>query len=135
LTGTILSREFGTTDMAGLAAKQSGESSENTHAPTDLKAANTDFRQRVRTQYREAMVQIDSALDVVIARSRAQIDRSGDPISPTDVQNLLETAVAVYTAKCGPLGRSSAASLILKAINRCLDQQESCQGIAKAPQR
>ncbi len=45
-----------------------------------------------------------------------------------------ETAVAVYTAKCGPLDRSSAASLILKAINRCLDQQESCQGIAKAPE-
>jgi hypothetical protein len=87
--------------MAGLAAKQSDEPLENTHAPTELKVANTDFRQRVRTQYRDAMVQIDSALDVVIARSRAQIDRGGDPVSPTDVQNLLETAVAVYTAKCG----------------------------------
>ncbi len=32
-----------------------------------------------------------------------------DPASLTDIQKLLETAVAVYTAKCGPLERSSAA--------------------------
>jgi hypothetical protein len=80
-------------------------------------------------------VQIDSALDVVIARSRAQIDRSGDPVTPTDVQNLLETAVAVYTAKCGPLDRSSAASLILRAINHCLQQrprEQPCHPAAEA---
>jgi hypothetical protein len=66
------------------------------------------------------MAQIDSAIDLIIARSRSQVDRSQDPVSPTDVQNLLEAAVGVYAAKCGPLERSSVASLILKAINRCL---------------
>ena len=87
----------------------------------------SEFRQKVRQQYHEAMVQIDSAIDLIITRSRAQIDRTENPISPTDVQDLLETAVAVYTAKCGPLERSSAAFLIQKAIYRCLDKQERHQ--------
>jgi hypothetical protein len=109
--------------MAGLAAKLR-ESLEDKQDPTDLPATNADFRQKVRTQYHEAMAQIDSALDAVIARTRAQIDRRGDGVSPTDVQNLLETAVAVYTAKCGPLDRRSAALLILKTIDHCLNKQE-----------
>jgi hypothetical protein len=91
----------------------------------DREPLYTEFRQKVRQQYHEAMVQIDSAIDLVIARSRAQIDRTDDPVSPTDVQNLLEAAVGAYIAKCGPLERSSVASLILKAINRCLHGQES----------
>jgi hypothetical protein len=82
----------------------------------------TEFRQKVRDQYHDAMAQIDSAIDLIITRSRAQIDRGDEPVSPTDVQNLLEAAVAVYAAKCGPLDRSSVASLILKAINRCLNE-------------
>src|SRR6266536_632282 len=47
-----------------------------------------------------------------------------DPASLTDIQKLLETAVAVYTAKCGPLERSSAAWLMLKAISHCVKKQE-----------
>src|SRR6266496_2423298 len=88
----------------------------------DREPLYTEFRQKVREQYHEAMVQIDSAIDLIIARSRAQTDRSDEPVSPTDVQNLLEAAVAVYIAKCGPLERSSVASLMLKAINRCLNE-------------
>src|SRR5262249_45100143 len=45
--------------MAGVAAKQSSEAPENAHVPPRLKAANSDFRQKVRTQYREAMEQIE----------------------------------------------------------------------------
>jgi len=33
---------------------------------------------------------------------------------------VLETAVAIYTAKCGPLEISSAAWLMLKAISKTL---------------
>jgi hypothetical protein len=88
----------------------------------DQEPLDTEFRQKVREQYHEAMAQIDSAIDLIIARSRAQIDHTDDPVSPTDVQNLLEAAVGVYAAKCGPLERSSVASLILKAINRCLNE-------------
>jgi hypothetical protein len=76
--------------MAGLAAKQSGALPEKTHAPTQ-----TDFRRKIQAQYNEAMTQIDSALDLVIARTRAQIDGTGDPVSPTDILNLIETTVAV----------------------------------------
>ena len=100
----------------------------------DRKPIDAEFRHKVRERYNQATVQIDSIIDLAITRTRLRIDRPDDPISLTDIQKLLETAVAVYTAKCGPLDRSSAASLILKAINRCLDQQESCQGIAKAPE-
>jgi hypothetical protein len=57
----------------------------------------------------------------------AGLDRTGDPVSPTDVQNLLEAAIAVYTAKCGPLERSSAPFLIRKAIYRCLHPNR-CDG-------
>jgi hypothetical protein len=106
--------------MMGLAVKQ------NTPVSTNVKAA-TDFRQKVRAQYHQAMAHIDSALDLIISRIRVQIDRKGDPVSPTDVQNLLETALAVYTAKCGPLDRSNAASLILKTIHHCLDKRPSGQ--------
>ena len=93
----------------------------------DREPLYTEFRQKVRDQYHDAMAQIDSAIDLIITRSRAQIDPSDDPVSPTDVQNLLEAAVAVYAAKCGPLERSSVASLILKAINRCLGKQKGRQ--------
>src|SRR5438067_2165784 len=86
----------------------------------DLKTVHTDFRQKVREQYHQAMGQIDSAIDLIITRTRAQIDRTDDPVSPTDAQNLLEAAIAVYTARCGPLERSSAASLILRAIHDAL---------------
>ena len=88
----------------------------------DREPLYTEFRQKVRQQYHEAMAQIDSAIDLIITQSRAQIDPSDDPVSPTDVQNLLEAAIAVYAAKCGPLEKSSVASLILKAINRCLNE-------------
>ncbi len=48
-----------------------------------------------------------------------------DPSSLTDIQKLLETAVAVYTAKCGPLERSSAAWLMLKAISHCVKKRNA----------
>ena len=90
----------------------------------DLQTFDTDFRQTVREQYRQGMAQIDSAIDIIIARTRAQIDRTDEPVSPTDAQNLLEAAIAVYTARCGPLERSSAASLILRAIHHSLDKKQ-----------
>ena len=89
-----------------------------------LQIADTGFRQIVREQYRQGMAKIDTAIDLVIAWRRTQIDRPDEPVTPMDALNLLEAAVAVYAAKCGSLDRSSAASLILKAINRCLDTQE-----------
>jgi hypothetical protein len=46
----------------------------------DREPLYTEFRRKVRQQYHEAMVQIDSAIDLVIARSRAQIDRTDDPV-------------------------------------------------------
>jgi hypothetical protein len=113
--------------MASLVAKQSDQS----HSARDLKAVDTDFRRKVRAQYQQGIAQIDAALDLIIARTRAQIDGSGEPISPTDVQHLLETAIAVYTAKCGPLDRSNAASLMMRAINRCLNTEKP----ARAPPR
>src|SRR5262249_34114833 len=95
--------------------------------PMDREPIYTEFRQKIRERYHDAMVQLDLAIDLIITRSRAQIDRTGDPVSPTDVQNLLEAAIAVYTAKCGPLERSNAAFLIRKAIYRCL-HPNYCEG-------
>jgi hypothetical protein len=104
--------------MLGVAIKQPTESVDSARSRTDLAAAKTDFRQKVQTLYQEGSAQIDSVLDVIIAH--LQIARSGESGSRDDIQKLLEAAVALYMSKCGPLDRSGAATLMLKAINRCL---------------
>jgi hypothetical protein len=43
--------------------------------PMDREPIYTEFRQKIREQYHDAMVQIDSAIDLIIARSRARPHR------------------------------------------------------------
>ena len=100
----------------------------------DRKPIDAEFRHKVRERYNQATAQIDSIIDLAITRTRLQIDRPDDPVSLTDIQKLLETAVAVYTAKCGPLERSSAAWLMLKAISRCVKKQECSDPVLRVDQ-
>ncbi len=100
----------------------------------DRKPADAEFRHKVRERYNQATAQIDPIIDLAITRTRLQIDRPDDPVSLTDIQKLLETAVTVYTAKCGLLERSSAAWLMLKAISRCVKKQECSDPVPRVEQ-
>ena len=102
--------------------------------PMDRKPVDAEFRHKVRERYNQATAQIDPIIDLAITRTRLQIDRPDDPVSLADIQKLLETAVAVYTAKCGPLERSSAAWLMLKAISRCVKKQECSDPVLRVEQ-
>ena len=79
-----------------------------------------EFREKVRERYDQAIAQIDPIIDLTIALTRTQTGRLDDPVGFAEIQKVLETAVAIYTAKCGPLEISSAAWLMLKAISKTL---------------
>jgi hypothetical protein len=83
-----------------------------------------EFREKVRERYDQAIAQIDPIIDLAIALTRAETGRLDDPVGFPEIQKVLETAVAVYTAKCGPLETSSAAWLMLKAISKTLRHEQ-----------
>jgi len=87
------------------------------------KPVDAEFRQKVRERYDQAMAQIDPIIDIAIRRTRTQIGRPEDPANLAEIQKMLETVVAVYTANCGPLDASSAA-LLLKTIRQTLCQEQ-----------
>jgi hypothetical protein len=84
------------------------------------KPASVEFREKVRERYDQAIAQIDPIIDLAIALTRTRSGRLEDPVGFTEIQKMLETAVTVYTAKCGPLETSSAAWLMLRAISKSL---------------
>jgi len=88
------------------------------------KPVDAEFRQKVRERYDQAMAKIDPIIDIAIRQTRTQIGRPEDPGNLAEIQNMLETVVAVYTANCGPLDASSAALLMLKAIRQTLCQAQ-----------
>ena len=88
------------------------------------KPVDAAFRQKVRERYDQAMAKIDPIIDSAIRRTRTQIGRPEDPANLAEIQKMLETVVAVYTANCGPLDASSAALLMLKAIRQTLCQEQ-----------
>ena len=88
------------------------------------KPVDAEFRQKVRERYDQAMAKIDPIIDIAIRQTRTQIGRPEDPGNLAEIQNMLETVVAVYTANCGPLVASSAALLMLKAIRQTLCQAQ-----------
>lgn len=83
-----------------------------------------EFREKVRERYDQAIAQIDPIIDLAIALTRTQTGRLDDPVGFAEIQKVLETAVAIYTAKCGPLEISSAAWLMLKAISKTLRHEQ-----------
>jgi hypothetical protein len=88
--------------------------------PMTAKPTSGEFREKVRERYDQAIAQIDPIIDLAIALARTRTGRLDDPVGFTEIQKMLETAVTVYTAKCGPLETSSAAWLMLKAISKSL---------------
>ncbi len=92
--------------------------------PMIRKPIDTEFRQKIRERYDQAIAQIDPIIDLAIARTWTKSGRPDDPANFTDIQKMLETVVAVYTAQCGPLDVSSAALLMLKAIRQTLQQEK-----------
>jgi hypothetical protein len=89
------------------------------------KSMDAEFRERVRALYDRAMAQIEPIIDHAISLARTT-GRSADRVSSTEIRKILETAVAVYAAKCGPLETSTAAWLMLKAIKQTLRQDQEC---------
>ena len=88
------------------------------------KPIDSEFRRKIRERYDQAIAQIDPTIDLAIARTRTNIGRHDDLTTFTDIQKVLETVVAVFTAQCGPLDVSSAALLMLKSIRQTLQQEE-----------
>ena len=84
------------------------------------KPTSGEFREKVRERYDQAIAQIDPIIDLAIALASTRTGRLDDAVGFTEIQKMLETAVTVYTAKCGPLETSSAAWLMLKAISKSL---------------
>jgi hypothetical protein len=92
--------------------------------PMTGRPIGVEFREKVRERYDQAIAQIDPIIDLAIALTRNQTGRLDDPVGFAEIQKVLETAVAVYTAKCGPLEISSAAWLMLKAISKTLRDEQ-----------
>ena len=84
----------------------------------------TEFRERVREKYDQAMTQMDPMLDRAIMLTRNWLRRPEDPGSLTEIQKALETAVLIYTANCAPLETGSAVWLMLKAITHTLREEQ-----------
>jgi hypothetical protein len=87
------------------------------------KPVEVEFREKVRERYDQAIAQIDPIIDLAIALTRTRTGRL-DPAGFAEIQKMLETAVAIYTANCGPLEISSAAWLMLKAISKSLRREQ-----------
>ena len=60
------------------------------------KPVDAEFRQKVRERYDQAMAKIDPIIDIAIRQTRTQIGRPEDPGNLAEIQNMLETVVAVY---------------------------------------
>jgi hypothetical protein len=92
--------------------------------PMTGRPSGVEFREKVRERYDQAIAQMDPIIDLAVALTRTRTGRLDDPADFAEIQRVLETAVAVYTARCGPLEISSAAWLMLKAISKTLRHEQ-----------